>query len=73
MARIIRRYAYSVKRLPNREWMRAEEAAEYLQVTKQTICRYIKLRILIGRQPKTRGAIFVLTDSIRKALERSGV
>jgi hypothetical protein len=51
-----------------REWVRAEEAAEYLQVGRQTICYYIKTRILVGRQPKRRGTIYVSTASIRRAL-----
>jgi hypothetical protein len=51
-----------------REWVRAEEAAEYLQVGRQTICAYIKSRKLVGRQPKRRGTIYVSTASIRRAL-----
>jgi len=55
-------------RLPQREWIRAEDAAEYLQVGRQTICAYIKRRMLIGRQPKRRGTIYVSTASIRRLL-----
>jgi predicted DNA-binding transcriptional regulator AlpA len=56
-------------RLPTREWIRAEDAAEYLKVGRATICRYIKARILVGRQPKRRGTIYVSTASIRRLLE----
>ena len=55
--------------LPEREWISAEEAAEYLQVGKPTICKYIRVRLLIGNQPKRRGRIWVLTASVRKLLE----
>jgi hypothetical protein len=55
-------------RLPEREWIRAEDAAEYLQVSRQTICLWIKRRVLVGRQPKRRGTIYVSTASILKAL-----
>jgi hypothetical protein len=55
-------------RLPQREWIRAEEAAEYLQVCRATICRYIKDRLLVGRQPERRGTIYVSTASIRRML-----
>jgi len=57
-------------RLPEREWIRAEDAAAYLGVCKLTLCNYIKRRILVGRQPKPRGTIYVRTASIRKVLER---
>lgn len=57
-------------RLPEREWIRAEDAAAYLGVGRQTICNYIKWRVLVGRQPKPRGTIYVQTASIRKVLER---
>ena len=53
--------------------MRAEEAAEYLQLGRATILYYIKRRVLIGKQNKARGPVFILTASIRKALERSSV
>lgn len=58
--------------LPEREWIRAEEAADYLRVTRQTVCRYIRLRVLVGRQPKRRGPIYVSTESIRKAIRAGG-
>lgn len=54
--------------LPQREWIRAEDAAEYLQVQRATVCAYIKSRMLVGRQPKRRGTIYVSTASIRKLL-----
>jgi hypothetical protein len=57
-----------VDRLPQREWIRAEDAAEYLQVHKATVCAYIKARRLVGRQPKRRGTIYVSTASIRRML-----
>ena len=59
--------------LPDREWIRAEDAATYLQVGKETVCRYIKYRLLAGRQPKRRGTIYVSTASIRKLLKASEV
>jgi hypothetical protein len=52
--------------LPQREWIRAEDAADYLRCCRATICRYIKWRLLVGRQPKPRGTIYVSTASIRK-------
>jgi len=55
-------------RLPQREWIRAEDAAAYLKVTRQTVCAYIKAGALVGRQPKRRGTIYVSTASIRRAL-----
>lgn len=66
--RIIRRYPRGMERLPEREWIRAEDAAAYLQVSRQTLCQYIKKRLLVGRQPKRRGTIYVSTASIRKLL-----
>ena len=60
-------------RLPQREWIRAEDAAEYLQVHRDTVCRYIKARLLVGRQPKRRGTIYVYTASIRRLLQMSEV
>lgn len=62
------RYPWSVNQLPTREWIRAEEAAAYLQVHRATVCGYIKARALVGRQPKRRGTIYVSTASIRKLL-----
>lgn len=55
-------------RLPKREWIRAEDAAEYLQIHRVTVCAYIKARMLVGRQPKRRGTIYVSTASIRRLL-----
>jgi hypothetical protein len=54
--------------LPQLEWIRADDAASYLQCDRQTVYRYIKLRTLIGRQPKRRGTVYVSTASIRRAL-----
>lgn len=62
------RYPRRVKTLPQREWIRAEDAAEYLRVGKPTVCAYIKARKLVGRQPKRRGTIYVSTASIRRLL-----
>lgn len=70
---IIRRYPLGMDRLPNREWIRAEEAADYLRVHKATVCAYIKARMLVGRQPKRRGTIYVSTASIRRLLEMTEV
>ena len=55
-------------RLPQREWIRAEDAAAYLQVCTGYGVRLIKARKLVGRQPKRRGTIYVSTASIRKML-----
>ena len=55
-------------RLPQREWIRADDAASYLQCGRETIYRYIKLGRLVGRQPKRRGTVYVSTASIRKLL-----
>lgn len=60
-------------RLPQREWMRAEEVAAYLKVHRATVCRYIKDKMLVGRQPKRRGSIFVTTASVRRLLGMSEV
>jgi hypothetical protein len=60
-------------RLPQREWIRAEDAAEYLRVHRATVCAYIKARRLVGWQPKHRGTIYVSTASIRRLLDMSEV
>lgn len=57
-----------MNRLPQREWIRVEDAAEYLQVHRATVCVYIKRKALVGRQPKRRGTIYVSTASIRRLL-----
>lgn len=59
-----------MEHLPEREWIRAEDAADYLRVGKQSICAYIRKGVLIGRQPKRRGTIYVSTASIRKIFEK---
>lgn len=55
-------------RLPKREWIRAEEAGEYLKIHRSTVCAYIKARMLVGKQPKKRGTIYVSTASIRRLM-----
>lgn len=57
-----------MNRLPHREWIRIQDAAEYLQVHRGTVCSYIRARKLVGRQPKPRGTIYVSTASIRRLL-----
>ena len=60
-------------RLPQREWMRVEDVAAYLQVHKATVGGYIKARMLVGRQPNRRGTIYISTASIRKMMGMSEV
>jgi hypothetical protein len=60
--------SWRVDSLPQREWIRAEDAAAYLRVCRATVCAWIKARVLVGRQPKRRGTIYVSTASIRRAL-----
>ena len=54
--------------LPDREWVSAKEACEYLGISFPTLKRYIKLGKLTSSQIVPRGNIRIHRDSIKELL-----